>query len=254
MHNLIQIGTARFPRRINQKHTHDTWEIVYYLSGRGVSRTARESIPFSPGTLIAYPPHTEHDELSRGAYASYWMRFHRFTHDCVSTVSDDAHGTYRSLLGIICREYLRRGGRWRMVCDTALDVLLAVLGERVSVPKRPPHVQAMEYAIVDSIHDGDFSARRAFASIGMSQHYLIRSFKRAFGVSPVQYRIDIQMRDAERLLTVTDLSVREIAKQLGFRDAYYFSRLFKRKCGVSPMACRRPSAGKGNANRYGAPA
>lgn len=236
--NLIQIGTMRFPRRVNPEHIHDYWELVYYIAGSGVSNTVRGRIPFSAGTVIVYPPNSKHDEVSRGAYTSYWMSFHRFTARGVLTAADDAAGTYRSLLGIIAREYLRRGVRWRTVCDSALDVLLSLLAERIEEPKRSAHVQAMEYALIASMYDTEFSARKIFASIGKSQHYLIRSFKRAFGISPVQYRIALQMREAERLLSVTDMPVREIAIHLGYRDGYYFSRMFKRKCGVSPVHFR----------------
>lgn len=57
---------------------------------------------------------------------------------------------------------------------------------------------------------------------------------------PVTYYIQQElMREAQRLLYYSDLSVKEIAGTLGFEDAKYFNRLFSKVIGVSPGAFRK---------------
>jgi len=56
---------------------------------------------------------------------------------------------------------------------------------------------------------------------------------------PVTYFIQQEaMREAQRLLRYADLSVKEVAQSLGFDDAQYFSRLFRKVLGVSPTEFR----------------
>jgi len=65
---------------------------------------------------------------------------------------------------------------------------------------------------------------------------LYRSF---FGASPISEIIDARLLCARRLLCYSGLSVKEVARECGFEDIHYFSRLFRRRNGVSPMEWRK---------------
>jgi AraC family transcriptional activator of pobA len=57
---------------------------------------------------------------------------------------------------------------------------------------------------------------------------------------PVTYYIQQELiREAKRLLYHSDLSVKEIANSIGFDDALYFNRLFRKVSGISPGAFRK---------------
>jgi len=59
---------------------------------------------------------------------------------------------------------------------------------------------------------------------------------------PVTYYIQQElMREAQRLLRYSDLTVKEIAVNLGFEDAQYFNRLFSKIIGIPPGAFRKES-------------
>lgn len=59
---------------------------------------------------------------------------------------------------------------------------------------------------------------------------------------PVTYYIQQElMREAQRLLRYSDLTVKEIADSLGFEDSQYFNRLFSKVTGISPGAFRKNS-------------
>jgi AraC-like DNA-binding protein len=66
-----------------------------------------------------------------------------------------------------------------------------------------------------------------------------RSFKETVGISPGQYHLNIRIEKACRLLKETSLSMKEVASQLGFESEFYFSRIFKRKTGISPTQYRK---------------
>ena len=72
-----------------------------------------------------------------------------------------------------------------------------------------------------------------------SNDYLIKSFSRRYGKTPYEYQIDRKIIAAKRLLQYTQLSVRDISQRLGYSDQHYFSNLFKKKCGISPLKYRK---------------
>jgi AraC-like DNA-binding protein len=71
-------------------------------------------------------------------------------------------------------------------------------------------------------------------SLGLNRSYLHRLFKSATGASLQEYLLDLRIRKACSLLKSTDLSVTIISHSVGYEDTLYFSRLFKKKKGVSP--------------------
>lgn len=72
----------------------------------------------------------------------------------------------------------------------------------------------------------------------MSESSFYSFFKRWSGLSPIDYRNDLRLSAARSLLLHSTLSIKEISEHVGFDDPYYFSRLFKKKCGVSPREFR----------------
>ncbi|RAV20741.1 AraC family transcriptional regulator [Paenibacillus contaminans] len=75
--------------------------------------------------------------------------------------------------------------------------------------------------------------------LGCSSSYMYRLFKAEIGKSPNDYIIGIRMEQARQFLLTTKLNLREIALSVGYSDVYYFSRLFKKQFGVSPLQTRK---------------
>lgn len=59
-------------------------------------------------------------------------------------------------------------------------------------------------------------------------------FKQCMGISPQGFLINLRMKNAADLMRKTDLSIKQIAKIVGYDDPLYFSVLFKRKLGITP--------------------
>ena len=73
---------------------------------------------------------------------------------------------------------------------------------------------------------------------------LSRALTQVTGRPTKELIVDRVMLEAARLLRFTDLSVGEVAHRAGYGDQLYFSRAFKRRHGVPPMAYRARSQGK----------
>ncbi len=79
--------------------------------------------------------------------------------------------------------------------------------------------------------------------VGLSRQHLIEVFHEATGFPPIDYFQRIKMQRAGQMLDLTDLSVKQIAGELGFRDPLYFSRAFKKINGMSPSEYRSIAKG-----------
>lgn len=79
-------------------------------------------------------------------------------------------------------------------------------------------------------HDAKFYAEK----MNISPNYLNKIVKQALGISAYDYILDRILSEAKILLRLTDISIKELANQLGFEDPNYFIRCFKKSEGITP--------------------
>jgi AraC-like DNA-binding protein len=71
-------------------------------------------------------------------------------------------------------------------------------------------------------------------SVGLSRAQINRIFKCSTGLTPQQWRDAQCLRTAEDWIRAGQLSIKEIANELGFFDASYFTKWFRKKMGAPP--------------------
>ncbi len=76
-------------------------------------------------------------------------------------------------------------------------------------------------------------------SLGVSKNALYESFRAAFGKTVGEYITDARLKKAKKLLCDSTLSIDSIAEQTGFASYTYFSRSFKKKYHLPPLAYRK---------------
>ncbi|MEM9418402.1 MAG: AraC family transcriptional regulator [Planctomycetota bacterium] len=73
----------------------------------------------------------------------------------------------------------------------------------------------------------------------LSPSQLVRVFRKATGQTPMNYLIQLRIRQATRLLEDSDLNITQIAHQVGFTDSNYFARQFRRCMDATPTQYRK---------------
>lgn len=73
---------------------------------------------------------------------------------------------------------------------------------------------------------------------GLSRSHFVRLFKEQTQYSPMNYFIRLKMQHACMLLTLSNKTIKAISYDVGYENPYYFSRLFKRIIGMSPLDYR----------------
>ncbi|BEP28915.1 response regulator transcription factor [Helicovermis profundi] len=79
----------------------------------------------------------------------------------------------------------------------------------------------------------DVAERMAFSS-----YYFSKLFKQQTGVNFIDFLTKVRIDKSKQLLKETDLSMKYIANKIGYRDANYFSRVFKKNIGMNPSEYR----------------
>jgi len=71
-------------------------------------------------------------------------------------------------------------------------------------------------------------------TFGLSPNYLSSIFRKNCDYSFTEYINHTKIKEAKKMLTASELKIYEISEQLGFEDAFYFSKVFKKIEGCSP--------------------
>ncbi|WP_440898033.1 response regulator [Amphibacillus sp. Q70] len=99
--------------------------------------------------------------------------------------------------------------------------------------------QIKQYIIDHSNEDIslDFLADRA----GLSTIYISKMFKEKLGINYIDFLTECRIEQAKTLIQDPEKSIKEIALDVGYHDPNYFSKVFKKSTGVSPMTYREKS-------------
>ena len=74
---------------------------------------------------------------------------------------------------------------------------------------------------------------------GMPERSFKRRFQQATGMSPLEYVHTLRLEEAKQMLETGDAPVEAIANEVGYEDAAFFSRLFRRQVALTPAQYRR---------------
>lgn len=85
----------------------------------------------------------------------------------------------------------------------------------------------------------DVTLESVASYMNISPHYFSKIFKRDMEVNFIQYVTSRKIERAMRLLTMSNQSIINIAYDLGFNEANYFSRVFKKNTGMTPYHYRK---------------
>ncbi|UTR15408.1 AraC family transcriptional regulator [Salipaludibacillus sp. LMS25] len=129
----------------------------------------------------------------------------------------------------------------RMKQQSALfNIIIFIQKNALQVPTSTENVahQCMNYIQKHYKHP-DFNVKKMAQTLLYHPDYLTRSLKKTIGLTPIQYVTQCRISKAKELLMKENNDLNTIASELGYGDSAYFSRVFKRKEGLSPGQYRR---------------
>lgn len=94
-------------------------------------------------------------------------------------------------------------------------------------------------AAIHELPPGGISIEKLAQEAGLSPFHFSRLFRNTTGRAPYSYYDELRYQRATILLTTTELTMADIANQLGFSHPSQFTRAFQRRAGCSPSVYRR---------------
>lgn len=131
----------------------------------------------------------------------------------------------------------------QLFADRFVEVVSGRRGKPVTSAARNRR-RAVETALwIDANSHQQIDLEQAAGQADISPFHFLRLFSSVLGVTPHQYLVRSRLRHAARLLADDDISVTDVAYDVGFGDLSNFVRTFHRAAGVSPRKFREASRG-----------
>ena len=245
---LKRITPTRDGYYITKKHhRHVGFELHAIISGGQIYEVLGREYAISCGELLLIPPSAVHRVLAsqEGTVKlsfTFTLDAPSFTAPICAKIPQDV---LSSMIGL--RERGRGGVFAETVFENRVFLLLAELlmltGYREE-PQSPDVTEgdgrlgiAKQY-VKDNI-DRAITVSELSACLHLGEKQVTRLFMAKEGVTPAVYIRKRRAERAERLLTDTSLSLREISELMSFSSEYHFNSFFKATVGISPGEYRR---------------
>lgn len=260
VHSLGHFANAAY-HYINRPQGCAEYIFIYCISGCGWVNFNEKRCVLTENQFIIIPPGTPHsygaDDLA--PWSIYWIHFtgekaglfaHGFERPV--TVSPSENSRIEDRLNLFEEMYavLNNGFSHEHLCyaNLCLSHFLGTfkfLTQYHSVKRKAEFSCNAVHRVIYFMHE-NISNRitiKGFANyLGYSESYFYRTFIRETGYPPIEYFNRLKVEKACDYLLHSKLKIIQIANILGFHDQYYFSRLFSRITGISPIKYRRSNA------------
>jgi len=253
---LLNVASAKYGGDWHSvPHTHNHMELFYIVGGKGQFLIQDQLYPVNANNLVIINPNITHTEDSLNAQPLEYIVLG--IEGIELAVGENSNGHFCILdhfeslevstcLRNILREMEMKSPGYEDICQAFMEILIIRLmrSTGLSVPAEPQvstaNRQCTAVRRYIDLHFKepltlDFLAEEAH----MNKYYLSHTFKREYGVSPINYMITRRLEESKYLLAETDLSMSQIAQLLGFSSLSYFSQVFRRTQSVSPMEYRQ---------------
>lgn len=110
--------------------------------------------------------------------------------------------------------------------------------EEVAIPEQKTLLQQIEQ-YVEQNYKSKISLDEIADELHVNRSYLSRFYKNKTGVNLFDEILKLRIESAKEYLLKTDMKTYEVSEAVGFEDAGYFSKMFKKIMGVSPKEFRK---------------
>lgn len=128
--------------------------------------------------------------------------------------------------------------RIQSISNVAIMLVKYILLENMLAPDLSENIQRAVAFINDNL-DKELSVTSVCKSANISKSVLYKKFHEKFGCTLSEYVNRRRINESIKLLHTTPLSIDEISQRVGFSSASYYSKIFKKQTGVSPLKYKK---------------
>ena len=220
------------------------FQLIYIAAGTIELTENKKTCRIESGNVILFRPQEPQTYVVAADSEFYWIHFS-------GTATKDMLGFFEERVYKVgafpefeefCKEsvsaFAAKKINHELFCAGRLVSLVALLSQKLETDDT--EIRSILNAALLDMHTS-FTVQRTneeYARMcGLSKSHFIRLFHKCTGMAPQKYLTALAMREAKHLLKSNNVS--DTADILGYTDAFYFSRVFKKHIGISPSEYKK---------------
>ena len=243
-------------------HTHPFTELFYVVDGKGEFNIQGQRFPVKPNDFVIINPQVEHTELSAPdePLEDIVLGINGLSFSNLTPVSEGGHPfSFFNLrdeqkdilryLNAMVQEATSQSMSYELVCHNLLEILLIKILRHqhfdLEVGKQSKATKDISFIkhYLETYYHESIQLEDLASMTHLSRFYISHSFKKEIGMSPMEYLIDIRIKESKILLRTTNYSISQVADIVGFTTPTYFSKQFRKSTGISPTDYREQYQG-----------
>ena len=222
--------------------------IEYVVSGEGTVNCNSRTVYPQQGDMYILPKGARHEYYSdaenpwtkiwlniKGNLAEYLLSAYELNNKTVIRSCDGSKFIYD--IQKICADKSLSPYEIQSNCAEVFFRLMQFIALHNKDDKFSEALMLKEYIDKNAANELTLKQMSDFISHSVSQ--TVRIFKKEYGVTPYEYMLSKRIELAKMMLKSTNMKVKDISSCVGFSDEHYFSLIFRKRMGISPLQYRK---------------
>ena len=198
------------------------------------------TMEYQEGDVVIIPPHIPHSNSGSEGFCNIHINMlnPKLTLKTPALIHDDVNKFILNAFSASFFHFNRETRQRAALLSAYGDIISCYIVSNREETLHSEVVEDIESEIIRSYNDCNFELDKYLHSLPFSYDYLRKLFRKEIGITPHQYLRDKRLQTAAETLSLDcgKSNIHEVARMCGFREALYFSRMFRKKYGVSPRA------------------
>lgn len=238
---LTGMGSQNKQCQINRPNGFPRHQLIFSRKGQGELSINGSLYTVKEGEYFYLEPFAAHHyKRVSEEWSTDWLLFDSLSKDIINVlglisqprpIPKAVDHIFYDMAGMIAREEkhldrLLSGQLYQLLINTSLDDLE---GDN-------QFSDVIDY--IDEHYKRDITLDQLAGLMKITPHYFCKIFKLNYKLRPMEYMTEVRLKHAKALLLGSDLTIKRIANEVGFRESAYFGKVFKDKVGMTPSAYR----------------
>ncbi|POP43594.1 AraC family transcriptional regulator [Superficieibacter electus] len=254
-----------FANTVRYHHWHQCLEVLYVEEGYGVVMVNNRQYTMRPGRMFFFPPFTLHkvmvDEKVQNSYrrtiihvdqhaVAKTLRDFPQNQSCLLALSTRGGPAFvadlsemHSHIDALFSRYARLAAQTALTTESVACLLIMLFSmlpaDREKMPENQRGIASEVMFWLEENYRFKFSLTQLAGDLQKSRSYVSRRFHLETGENIHDYLNTIRLRKACEMLLHSELSIGDIASQVGFSDVTWFITSFKKGIGETPLQYRK---------------
>ena len=258
--NLLWVESRSYePEYVLPRHSHAFFHCIMVTGGEGYIKINSEEFKMSHNLFFIVPPNIDHTfgASKDTKLVTLEIKFEINDNELLNKLSDFPNPVYTIgtlILDTVNRLYTERLNKrpfYKEVSQSIARELFLYL-ERTVAEKNKIKEEiefdgknqkdediARVISYIKSNIDNDITLKELSDVVSLEKTYFVKKFKKATGLSPMQYVRSLKLEKAKKLLLYSDMNVTQISDMLSFSSIHRFSEFFIKETKLSPQQYRK---------------